>query len=53
MIAELRAGFLLFVALAYFLMIIVIFAVSLIMKPDRWSDRERRSAVENRSSVSA
>jgi hypothetical protein len=57
MIAELRGGILLFVSLAFFLLIIAIFALSMVMKPDRWSERarlasERRSTIDNRLSVS-
>jgi preprotein translocase subunit YajC len=39
MIAELRAGFLLGMALVFFLIIIAIFAFSMVMRPDRWSER--------------
>ncbi len=41
MIAELRAGFLLFVSLAFLLMIVAIFTLSMVMRPDRWSERTR------------
>ena len=43
MIAELRAGFVLFLALAFFLMIIAMFTLGMVMKPDRWSKRGRRA----------
>jgi hypothetical protein len=39
MIAELRTGFLLGMALVFFVMIIAIFALSMAMRPDRWSER--------------
>ena len=57
MIAELRAGLLLFVSLAFFLIIIAICVLSMLMKPDRWRERarltsERRSTVDTRLSVS-
>jgi hypothetical protein len=39
MIAALRAGFLLGMALVFFVMIIAIFALSMAMRPDRWSER--------------
>jgi hypothetical protein len=41
MIAELRAGVLLFVSLAFFMMIITFFAISMVMRPNRWSERAR------------
>ena len=41
MIAELRAGVLLFVSLAFFMMIITFFAISMVMRPNRWSERTR------------
>jgi hypothetical protein len=57
MIAELRGGILLFASLAFFLIIIANFVLSMVMKPDRWSERarlasERRSPMDNRLSVS-
>jgi hypothetical protein len=39
MVAELRAGVLLGMALVFFVMIIAMFALSLAMRPDRWSER--------------
>lgn len=42
MITEVRGGLLLFLSLAFFMMIIAIFAISFIMKPDRWSERGNR-----------
>jgi hypothetical protein len=39
MIAELRAGVLLGMALVFFVMIIAMFALSMAMRPDRWSER--------------
>jgi len=39
MIAALRAGFLLGMALVFFVMIIAMFAFSLTMRPDRWSEQ--------------
>lgn len=41
MIAELRAGILLVVSLAFFMIIITFFAVSMVMRPNRWSERTR------------
>lgn len=41
MIAELRAGFLLFVSLAFFMIIITFFAIGMVMRPNRWSERTR------------
>lgn len=41
MIVELRAGFILFVSLAFLLAIVAVFALSTVMKPNRWSDRAR------------
>ncbi|UVT16256.1 MAG: hypothetical protein H8K04_01430 [Nitrospira sp.] len=41
MIGELRAGFLLFASLAFLLMITAIFTLSMVMRPDRWSERNR------------
>jgi hypothetical protein len=40
-IAELRGGFLLFVALTFFVIIIAFFAVGMVMRPNRWSERTR------------
>lgn len=42
MIAELRGGLLLLLSLTFFMMIIAIFTLSFIMKPDRWSERGNR-----------
>lgn len=39
MIAELRAGFLLGMALVFFLIIIAILAISMVVRPDRWIER--------------
>jgi len=39
MIAELRAGFLLFASLAFLILIIVVITLGSIMKPDRWGER--------------
>lgn len=39
MIAELRAGFLFLVSLGFCLIILAIFALSMVMRPDRWSER--------------
>ena len=39
MIAELRAGVLLGMALVFFVMIVALFALSMAMRPDRWSER--------------
>ncbi|MGZ8406001.1 MAG: hypothetical protein ACXW38_10040 [Nitrospira sp.] len=39
MIAELRAAVLLGMALVFFVMIIAMFALSMAMRPDRWSER--------------
>ncbi len=39
MIVEFRAGFLLGMALVFFVMIITMFALSMAMRPDRWSER--------------
>ncbi|MGC4097938.1 MAG: hypothetical protein QM706_12545 [Nitrospira sp.] len=44
MITELRGGVLLFLSLAFFMMIIAICTLSFIMKPDRWSERGNRPA---------
>jgi hypothetical protein len=41
MIAELRAGILLFMALAFFMIIITFFTISMVMRPNRWSERAR------------
>jgi lysylphosphatidylglycerol synthetase-like protein (DUF2156 family) len=41
MIAELRAGFLLFVSLLFFLIIIALFARSMVIRPDRQSEHAR------------
>lgn len=41
MIAELRAGVILFVSLAFFMIIISFFAISMVMRPHRWSERTR------------
>jgi hypothetical protein len=41
MITELRAGVLLFVSLAFFMIIITFFAISMVMRPNRWSERTR------------
>ena len=41
MIAELRAGFLLLASLAFFLIILAIFVLSMVMRADRWSERTR------------
>jgi hypothetical protein len=39
MIAELRAGVLLGMALVFLVIIIAMFALSMAMRPDRWSER--------------
>ncbi len=39
MVAELRAGVLLGMVLVFFVMIIAMFAFSMAMRPDRWSER--------------
>ena len=39
MVAELRAGVLLGLALVFFVMIIAMCALSMAMRPDRWSER--------------
>lgn len=39
MIAELRAGVLLSMALMFFVMSTAMFALSMAMRPDRWSER--------------
>ena len=39
MIAEIRAGVLLGMALVFFVVIIAMFAFSMAMRPDRWSER--------------
>ncbi len=39
MVAELRAGVLLGMALVFFVMIVALFALSMAMRPDRWSER--------------
>lgn len=49
MMADLRGAFLLSVSLAFFVLIIVFFTLSMIMKPDRWSERARLTG-EARSS---
>lgn len=49
MMADLRGAFFLFVSLTFFVLIIVFFALSMIMKPDRWSERARLTG-EARSS---
>lgn len=41
MIGEFRGGLLLVLSLTFFLIIIVLFSLGMIMKPDRWSERSR------------
>lgn len=58
MFAELRAGLILLASLIFLLIIVGIFALSIIMMPDRWSDRirlasEGRSNESKRLSVAA
>lgn len=58
MFVEFRTGVLLLVSLGSFLIIIAIFALSMVMRPDRWSQRTRlatgvRSTARNGLSVSA
>lgn len=48
MITELRAGFLLFIALVFFFLIIAVIALGSVMKPDRWGERTRRMAAKAR-----
>lgn len=56
MVAELHAGFILLASLAFFLIIVAIFSLGMVMRPDRWSDRARfageaRSNGSNKLSV--
>jgi len=49
MFAELRAGLILLMSLAFFLFIVGMFVLGMVMMPDRWGDRTRLAA-EGRSS---
>jgi hypothetical protein len=58
MFAELRAGLIFLASLVFLLIIVGIFALSMVMLPDRWSERtrlasERRSNENKRLSVAA
>ncbi len=44
MIADLRGGFVLVVSLLFLLIIIVVFALSTVMRPGRWSERPRSAS---------
>jgi uncharacterized membrane protein len=43
MLAELRAGALLFVVLSFFILILMVLVLGSIMKPDRWGKRSQRA----------
>jgi hypothetical protein len=58
MFAELRAGLILLASVVFLLIIVGIFALSMVMLPDRWSERTRldsegRSNDNKRLSVAA
>jgi hypothetical protein len=58
MFAELRAGLIFLASLVFLLIIVGIFALSMVMLPDRWSERTRlasegRSNENKRLSVAA
>lgn len=52
MIAELRAGVLLGMALVFFVMIIAMLAFSMAMRPDRWSHSDNRLRATRSGGVS-
>jgi hypothetical protein len=41
MIGELRGGLLVVLSLTFFMIIVALFSLGMIMRPDRWSERSR------------